>query len=252
MTDPFDSLSFEEEINPQRWASETRLHTPTFEALLKADGTLWLSGPALAEGFSVADVQVLTRFLSERVQLPPQDLPDAVQAWPRAKPTVEQYQAEHPLIDEQLCVTCGKPVTNFTVCYRCGKPLHMDNDGACGSWILDSWHPEAATENSFWCTACLKEEQEEPEQANKPRTVRYVEIRLPRPKWRWLDDLRELLPTLQEEDEITEDAETHQLVKGLRVRYDALSQEAIKFINDLQINYEFRDQLVPTAIDEED
>ncbi len=73
MSDPFDNLSFEEEINPQRWTEETRLHTPTFEALLKADGTLWISGPALAEGFSVEAVQALTRFLSERVQLPPKE-----------------------------------------------------------------------------------------------------------------------------------------------------------------------------------
>ncbi len=73
MSDPFDNLSFEEEINPQRWTEETRLHTPTFEALLKADGTLWISGPALAEGLSVEAVQALTRFLSERVQLPPKE-----------------------------------------------------------------------------------------------------------------------------------------------------------------------------------
>jgi len=73
MSDPFDNLSFEEEINPQRWTEETRLHTPTFEALLKAVGTLWISGPALAEGFSVEAVQALTRFLSERVQLPPKE-----------------------------------------------------------------------------------------------------------------------------------------------------------------------------------
>ena len=46
-----------------------------FEALLKADGTLWLSGPALQEGFSVDAVQALTRFLSERVQLPPMEPP---------------------------------------------------------------------------------------------------------------------------------------------------------------------------------
>jgi hypothetical protein len=75
MSDPFDNLSFQEEINPQRWTEETRLHTPTFEALLKADGTLWLSGPALAEGFSVEAAQTLTRFLSERVQLPPVEPP---------------------------------------------------------------------------------------------------------------------------------------------------------------------------------
>jgi len=71
VSDPFDNLAFQEEINPQRWTEETCLHTPTFEALLKADGTLWLSGPALAEGFSVEAAQALTRFLSERVQLPP-------------------------------------------------------------------------------------------------------------------------------------------------------------------------------------
>src|SRR3989442_1739866 len=71
MSDPFDEISFQEEINPQRWTEEIRLHTPTFEALLKADGTLWLSGPALQEGFSVEAAQALTRFLSERVQLPP-------------------------------------------------------------------------------------------------------------------------------------------------------------------------------------
>ncbi len=62
MSDPFDDLNFAEEINPQRRTEETRLHTPTFEALLKEDGTLWLSGPALQEGFSVEAVQALTRF----------------------------------------------------------------------------------------------------------------------------------------------------------------------------------------------
>ena len=62
MSDPFDGLSFEEEINPEHWTEETRLHTPTFEALLKEDGTLWLSGPALQEGLSVDAVQALTRF----------------------------------------------------------------------------------------------------------------------------------------------------------------------------------------------
>ena len=75
MSDPFDSLSFEEEINPEHWTEEIGLHTPTFEALLKADGTLWLTGAALREGFSVEAVQALTRFLSERVKLPPLDPP---------------------------------------------------------------------------------------------------------------------------------------------------------------------------------
>jgi hypothetical protein len=75
MSDPFDNLSFEEEINPANWTETTRLHTPTFEAVLKSDGTLYLSGPALREGFSAADVQALTRFLSERVTLPPVEPP---------------------------------------------------------------------------------------------------------------------------------------------------------------------------------
>ena len=75
MGDPFDNLSFEEELDPKNWTEETRLHTPTFEALLKADGALWLSGPALREGFSVEAAQALTRFLSERVQLPPLEPP---------------------------------------------------------------------------------------------------------------------------------------------------------------------------------
>jgi len=73
MSDPFDNLDFHQELDPANWTEEKRLHTPTFEALLKADGTLWLSGPALAEGFSVEAVQALTRFLSERVQLPPKE-----------------------------------------------------------------------------------------------------------------------------------------------------------------------------------
>ncbi len=75
MSDPFDNLSFEEEVNPANWMEETRLHTPTFEALLKEDGTLWLKGAALREGFSVEAVQALTRFLSERVKLPPVEPP---------------------------------------------------------------------------------------------------------------------------------------------------------------------------------
>jgi hypothetical protein len=66
MIDPSDDLSFDEEIKSEHWTEETGLHTPTFEATLKADGTLWLTGAALREGFSVEAVQSLTRFLSER------------------------------------------------------------------------------------------------------------------------------------------------------------------------------------------
>ncbi|SRR6266446_9675115 len=69
-----DHLS-DEELDPKKWTEETRLHTSTFEALLKVDGTLWLRGPALHEGFSVEAAQALTRFLSERVKLPPVEPP---------------------------------------------------------------------------------------------------------------------------------------------------------------------------------
>lgn len=66
---------FSKELDPKNWPEETRLRAPTFEALLKADGTLWLKGPALHEGFSVEAAQALTRFLSERVKLPPVEPP---------------------------------------------------------------------------------------------------------------------------------------------------------------------------------
>ncbi len=65
MSDPFDRLSCEEEINPEHWREETRLHTPTFEALLQADGPLYLSGSALQEGFSVEAVPMLEQRLLE-------------------------------------------------------------------------------------------------------------------------------------------------------------------------------------------
>ena len=78
MSDPFDNMSsedFQQAIDPANWTEETVLHTPTFEAKLLADGTLWLKGAALHEGFSVEAVQALTRFLSERVKLPPVEPP---------------------------------------------------------------------------------------------------------------------------------------------------------------------------------
>ncbi len=60
--------------------------------------------------------------------------------------------------EENPCVTCGKPVTAYTQCHRCGRFVHMDTDGACGSWLFDSWHEVAiAGENEFWCWACLHE-----------------------------------------------------------------------------------------------
>ena len=68
-----DEFHFEEAIKPENWTREDVLHTPTFEALLQEDGTLYLRGVALHEGFSPEAVQALTRFLSERVKVP--DLP---------------------------------------------------------------------------------------------------------------------------------------------------------------------------------
>ncbi len=70
-----DFEDFEEAIKPENWTEEQWLHTPTFKAQLKADGTLFLSGPALYEGFSMEAAQALTQFLSERVKLPPPEPP---------------------------------------------------------------------------------------------------------------------------------------------------------------------------------
>src|SRR6266566_4398203 len=75
MTDPFEELDWNEELSLDRWTQEETLHTPTFEATIKPDGTLWLRGAALREGFSVEAAQALTRFLSERVKLPPVEPP---------------------------------------------------------------------------------------------------------------------------------------------------------------------------------
>jgi len=67
------SLSFAEAIAPHSWtAGETALHTPTLTARLQPDGTLYVSGPALQEGIPSEDVQALTRFLLQYVQLPAQ------------------------------------------------------------------------------------------------------------------------------------------------------------------------------------
>jgi hypothetical protein len=71
-----DFDDFEEAIKSEHWKDMgTTLHTPTFEAHLLPDGTLFLSGPALGEGFSAEAVQALTRFLSERVTVPPLEPP---------------------------------------------------------------------------------------------------------------------------------------------------------------------------------
>jgi hypothetical protein len=267
MNDPFDNLSFEEEINPQRWSSETRLHTPTFEALLKEDGTLYLTGPALQEGFSVADVQALTRFLSERVHLPPVEPP------PEDPEDFSNVAASTFLqIVAPSCVTCGQAVANFTECYRCGKPVHMDNNEKCGAWLLDSWHDEAATDNAFWCSACLKEEQqeesapsdvvivdeihlyseEEPEKANTPPTMRYLEIRLYQPQWHHLDELKAAMPALHEQYEAPTCRETGGPVKVLSVKYEQVTPDALALLNTLQLDYRIFDELVPMAGEEEE
>lgn len=64
---------FEKALRPENWTEEHWLHTPTCEAQLKADGTLFLYDPALREGFSPQAVQALTQFLVEHVKLPPRD-----------------------------------------------------------------------------------------------------------------------------------------------------------------------------------
>jgi hypothetical protein len=65
-----DEFDFEGAVQPENWTEEHILHTATFEAALGLDGTLYLRGVALREGFSPEGTQALTRFLSERVKLP--------------------------------------------------------------------------------------------------------------------------------------------------------------------------------------
>jgi hypothetical protein len=69
-------MDFEEAL--KNWTEGvTTLRTPTFQARLEKDGTLWLSGAALQEGFSVEGAQALTRFLMDHVEplpLPGNDL----------------------------------------------------------------------------------------------------------------------------------------------------------------------------------
>jgi hypothetical protein len=81
ISDPFDRLSCEEEINPKHWREETRLHTPTFEALMQADGPLYLSGSVLQEGISVEAHERVCCFRSERIQLPPAESPYDVEGF---------------------------------------------------------------------------------------------------------------------------------------------------------------------------
>jgi hypothetical protein len=71
--DPFEHLSFEEQIDPARWSGREILRSSTFHAQLTDESTLFLAGPALHEGFSLPETQALTQFLSERVKLPPKE-----------------------------------------------------------------------------------------------------------------------------------------------------------------------------------
>lgn len=56
------------------------------------------------------------------------------------------------------CSICGKEGCTHG-CFRCGSPVHYDqnyfHDSACGTWILDTWHPGHPQENAFYCNLCL-------------------------------------------------------------------------------------------------
>jgi len=101
-------------------------------------------------------------------------------------------------------------------------------------------HPQAKQKVPDWLLAS-------PEKATQMPTVRYLEIRLHRQDWQYLDALKAAIPTLQEEDEVRDSQEKHQPVKVFRVKYDSLSQEALKLLDDLQIETQVRDQLVPMS-----
>lgn len=74
-TSSFNEDDFEQALQPSNWLETKQLNTPTFIATITPDGSFFLRGPALVEGFSKEAVQALTRFLSENVQLPPKEPP---------------------------------------------------------------------------------------------------------------------------------------------------------------------------------
>ncbi len=87
--------------------------------------------------------------------------------------------------------------------------------------------------------------QDSDEKPNRPPTVRMLEIRLYQSEWGHFDALKAAMPGLGLDYEAPYSEEHGEAVQVLSVKAESLSQEAIKLINDLQIEYQFRDQLVP-------
>jgi hypothetical protein len=131
----------------------------------------------------------LIQALHPAVKEPSWVTPETLQAWQRAKATVEAYNRDHPFVSA------------------------------------------------------------EQEEAAKPPTVRYLEIRLYQHEWPHLDALRAAIPHLHEQYSAPVSEETHGPVKVFSVRYNTLSQEAINLIQELQVEYRFNDVLVPTGDD---
>ena len=100
--------------------------------------------------------------------------------------------------------------------------------------FITSIHPQAKQEMPDWLSASQEE-------AAKPPTMRYLEIRLDRRDWQYIGALKTAMPALQEEYEAPSE-ERDQPVKVFSVKYDSISQEALKLLNDLQIEMQFRDQ----------
>jgi len=124
-----------------------------------------------------------------------------------------------------------------------GQTVWLTPEQAYGllRWLYDrrdelftSIHPEAKQEMPDWLSASQEE-------AAKPPTVRYLEIRLDRRDWQYIGAQKAAMPALQEEYEAPSE-ERYQPVKVFSVKYDSLSQEALKLLNDLQIEMQFRDQ----------
>jgi hypothetical protein len=83
MNDPFDDLADAFAFEAEAWTEERTLRTPTFEAHLQADGTLYLRGVALREGFSPTAAKALTRFLSEQINVEPLPPPSEIEIHPQ-------------------------------------------------------------------------------------------------------------------------------------------------------------------------
>jgi hypothetical protein len=76
MNDPFETLGFRKEPNPENWTETDRLHTPTLDAVLTGGRLLLLFQGRDVKHLSRSDVEALTRFLVQYANVKPLPEPE--------------------------------------------------------------------------------------------------------------------------------------------------------------------------------